>query len=83
MPLLTPQLCYYSDAISGHHRPRLSDHAQAPVTRISGRWRAVAGIRPDYAKMLGLQSPDPRDERRERERERREGERVPTSHSTH
>ena len=48
-----------------------SDHAQAPVTRISGRWRAVAGIRPDYAKMSGLQSPDPRDEMRERgERER-------------
>ena len=73
MPLLTPQLCYYGDAISGYHR--LSDHAQAPVTRISGRWRAVAGIRPDYAKMFGLQSPDPRDEMRER----REGERVPTS----
>ena len=78
MPLLTPQLCYYGDAISGYHR--LSDHAQAPVTRISGRWRAVAGIRPDYAKMFGLQSPDPRDEMRERE-ERERG--FPHRHNTY
>ncbi len=68
-PLDSSAVLLPDDGISapGYHNSG-SDHAQAPVFRISRRWRAVAGIRPDYAKMFGLQSPDPRDEMRERER---------------